>query len=262
MSKFISIAGKRILLVGATGVLGRAYADALVKDGAQLAIADREQSGVLDLAEELGCTGIAIDVAVESSVCDGVQCAFDALGGLDGVVSNAAATSEGLKEAGDAFSPFETYPLKAWQQTIDVNLTGTFLVAREAGRRMLEQGRGGAIVTVSSIYGLVGPDHRIYEGQPFKSFPGYSASKAGVIGLTRWLATWWAKEGIRVNCLVPGGVYNGHDDVFNAAYSNRTPIGRMADREDMTGMLIYLLSDASVYCTGQQFVVDGGFTAW
>jgi len=262
MSEFISIAGKRILLVGATGVLGRVYAEALIKDGAHLAIADREQSGVLDLADELGCKGIAIDVANEPSVCDGVECAFDTLGGLDGVVSNAAATSEGLKEAGDAFSPFETYPLTAWQKSIDVNLTGTFLVVREAGRRMLEQGYGGTIVTVSSIYGLVGPDHRIYEDQSFKSFPGYSASKAGVIGLTHWLATWWAKEGIRVNCLVPGGVYNGHNEAFNAAYSNRTPIGRMADREEMTGMLIYLLSDASVYCTGQQFVVDGGLTAW
>lgn len=262
MSKFIPIAGKRVLLVGATGVLGRVYADALVKDGVQLAIADRRQSDVLELARELDCMGLVVDVTDETSVCDMVQQAVDALGGLDGVVSNAAATSEGLKEHGNAFSPFENYPLNVWQQTIDVNLTGTFLVIREAGRHLLEQGSGGSIVTVSSIYGLVGPDHRIYEDQSFKSFPGYSASKAGVIGLTRWLATWWAQKGIRINCLVPGGVYNDHNESFARAYSNRTPMGRMARKEELTGMLVYLLSDASSYCTGQQFVVDGGFTAW
>jgi NAD(P)-dependent dehydrogenase (short-subunit alcohol dehydrogenase family) len=262
LSHFISIKGKRILLVGATGVLGSVYAEALIKDGAHLVIADREQSNIIELAKELGCEGVEIDVTDEPSVCAGVQRAFDALGGLDSVVCNAAATGEGLLEAGDGFSPFESYPLKAWQHTIDVNLTGTFLVAREAGRHILEQGKGGDIITVSSIYGLVGPDHRIYEGQPFKSFPGYSASKAGVIGLTRWIATWWAKEGIRANCLVPGGVYNGHNDEFNAAYSNRTPLGRMANRDEVTGMLIYLLSDASNYCTGKEFVVDGGLSAW
>ena len=123
-----------------------------------------------------------------------------------------------LLDAGDAFSPFESYPLEVWRRTIDVNLTGTFLVAREAGRALLESG-GGSLVTVSSIYGVVGPDHRIYDDQPFKSFPGYSASKAGVIGLTRWLATWWARKGIRVNCVVPGGVFDGHDpdDMANFA---------------------------------------------
>lgn len=141
------------------------------------------------------------------------------------------------------------------------NLTGVFLVAREGGRAMLASG-GGSLVNVSSIYGVVGPDHRIYEGMPFASFSAYSASKAGVHGLTLWLATYWGRRGIRVNTVVPGGVYNEHDPEFVRRYSERTPMGRMAQREDMVGVIVYLASEASRYSTGQQFIIDGGLTAW
>jgi NAD(P)-dependent dehydrogenase (short-subunit alcohol dehydrogenase family) len=261
MADGVHIRNKRILLVGATGVLGREYARAFVAAGARVVLADRTESNVLSLAEELGIVGVEMDVADEMAVTDGVKTAIKALGGLDGVVNNAAATGEGLMASGDAFSPFEEYPLAVWQRTLDINLTGTFLVAREAGRA-LKQGGGGSLVNVASVYGVVGPDHRIYEGQPFRSFPGYSASKAGVIGLTRWLATWWGKDGVRVNCVTPGGVFNGHDERFTSAYSNRTPMGRMAERKELVGIMLYLLSDASSYCTGQNFIVDGGFTAW
>jgi NAD(P)-dependent dehydrogenase (short-subunit alcohol dehydrogenase family) len=261
MTAGVHIRDKRIFLVGATGVLGREYATAFAAQGSRLVLADRSGSNVLALAKELGVIGMEMDVADETAVIAGVAAAVEALGGLDGVVNNAAATGEGLMAAGDAFAPFEDYPLAVWQSTLDVNLTGTFLVAREAGR-ILKQGGGGSLVNVSSIYGLVGPDHRIYEGQPFRSFPGYSASKAGVIGLTRWLATWWGKDGVRVNCVTPGGVFNGHDERFTAAYSNRTPMGRMAERGELVGIMLYLLSDASSYCTGQNFIVDGGLTAW
>jgi len=256
------VAGKRVLLVGATGVLGRGYARELAARGARLAIADRPGSDVLAYASELGCHGVEADVADEASVVAGVASALGRLGGLDGVVNNAAATGEGLMREGDAFAPFEDYPLAVWRRTLEVNLTGPFLVCREAGRAMRAAGAGGSIVNVSSVYGLVGPDHRIYEGQPFRSFPGYSASKAGVLGLTRWLATWWGADGIRVNCVTPGGVFNGHDPRFAEAYAARTPMGRMARREELVGIVLYLLSDASGYCTGQNFVVDGGFTAW
>ena len=255
------ISGKRILLVGATGVLGSVYAQALADADAKIMIADRPGSDVLVLASQLGVHGVEIDVGSELSVQSGVAEVVSTLGGLDAAVNNAAVTSEGLADMGDPFADFEDYPLSAWNKTIDVNLTGTFLVAREAGKAMRQSG-GGSLINVSSIYGVVGPDHRIYEGQSFRSFPGYSASKAGVLGLTQWLATWWAKKGIRVNSITPGGVYNNHDLSFEQAYSNRTPMGRMAQREELIGILVYLLSDASSYCTGQNYVVDGGFTAW
>jgi NAD(P)-dependent dehydrogenase (short-subunit alcohol dehydrogenase family) len=261
MTGRFDVSGKRILLVGATGVLGRGYAQALAEAGSRLALADRPGSDVLTYARTLGAFGVELDLASETTVISGVAAAVAHLGGLDGVVSNAAVTSEGLKDAGDPFAAFESYPLSAWQKTLDVNLTGTFLVAREAGSALKRSG-GGSLVTVSSIYGLAGPDHRIYEGQPFRSFPGYSASKAGIIGLTRWLATWWARDGIRVNCVTPGGIFNDHDPAFVKAYSERTPMGRMGKREELIGIVLFLLSDASSYCTGQNYVVDGGFTAW
>ena len=259
--ELFDLSGKRILLVGATGVLGRTYTKAIAQSGADLAVADLASSDVLALAKEFDAHGIEMDVTQEASVVSGVQNAVEVLGGLDGTISNAAATSEFLIKEGEAFAEFEDYTLLAWQKTLDVNLTGTFLLAREAGRAM-KANNGGSFVTISSIYGIVGPDHRIYENQPFKSFPGYSASKAGVIGLTRWLATWWGKDGLRVNCVTPGGVFNDHDPSFVKAYSNRTPMGRMAGRSDLIGIVIFLLSDASSYCTGQNFVVDGGFTSW
>lgn len=262
MKPEFNLAGKRVLLVGSTGVLGRTYAESLTDAGVNLVIADHPKSDVGDLAGVLGIAGVEMDVSCEEDVVNGVARAIDQLGELDGVVNNAAATGEGLLAEGEAFAPLEEYPLALWQKTIDINLTGTFLVARECGRHMKSHGKGGSIINVASIYGVVGPDHRIYKGQSFKSFPGYSASKAGVIGLTRWLATWWGKDSIRVNTLTPGGVFNNHNEEFVNAYSNKTPLGRMADKNDMTGMLCYLLSDLSRYCTGQNYIVDGGFTAW
>ena len=253
---YVNVKDKRILLVGATGVLGREYSTILAQEGARLVLADRAESA------DLGGQSVVMDIGAEEQVVDGVAKAANVYDGFDGVVNNAAVTGDVLKNMGAAFAPFEEYPLDLWQKTIDINLTGSFLVAREAGRVMKQGGQGGSFVNVSSIYGVMGPDHRIYEGQDFKSFPGYSASKAGVVGLTQWLATWWAEDNIRVNCLVPGGVYNGQNETFVKAYSNRIPLGRMANPGDMVGMLLYLLGDASSYCTGGVFNVDGGLSAW
>jgi len=261
MTSNIDVFDKRILLVGATGVLGRIYASELAKQGAKLVLADVDQSDVLSYAEELGVLGTVVDVSSEESVVDCVNYCAEQLGGLDAAINNAAATGEWLMKSGEAFARFEDYPLDIWKKTLDVNLTGAFLVSREAGRLIKSSSNMGCLINVSSIYGVVGPDHRIYEGQPFKSFPGYSASKSGVIGLTKWLATWWG-ESIRVNCVIPGGVYNNHNEQFVKAYSDRVPMGRMADKTELTGIILYLLSDSSSYVTGQNFVVDGGLTAW
>ena len=256
----IGIKGKRILLLGSCGVLGRAHARLLVKQKARLILSDRPGSKVLEEAKTLDVPGLEIDVKNEAEVTAGVEKAADLYNGLDGAIYNAAITSELLIARGEAFPDFEDYPLDLWQQAIDVNLTGAFLFSRETG--MVLKSEGGSLIFTSSVYGVVGPDHRIYDGQPFRSFPAYSASKAGIIGLTRWLATWWGKSGIRVNCISPGGVFNDHDKDFVESYSRMVPMGRMANREDITGILIYLLSDASSYCTGQNFIIDGGLTTW
>jgi NAD(P)-dependent dehydrogenase (short-subunit alcohol dehydrogenase family) len=261
MSLSTCVKGKRVLLLGACGVLGRAHSRILVEHGVQLVVADRPGSEVIEYAKSLGIYGIEMDVANETSMVEGIVRASKRYDGLDGAIFNSAITSEGLEAIGDPFHSFEAYPLALWQKAIDINLTGAFLFAREAGK-VLKEGGGGSLISVSSLYGVVGPDHRIYDGQSFQSFPAYSASKAGIIGLTRWLATWWGKDGIRVNSVSPGGVFNNHNERFTRAYSNRTPMGRMADKDEITGILVYLLSDSSRYCTGQNFAIDGGFTAW
>jgi NAD(P)-dependent dehydrogenase (short-subunit alcohol dehydrogenase family) len=147
-----------------------------------------------------------------------------------------------------------------------VNLDAMFLVAQEAGRRMIPRRRG-SIIQTASIYGIMGPDPRIYEGSsylggPIRNPAVYSASKAGVVGLTRHLATVWAPHAIRVNALTPGGVSSGQNSVFSDKYAARVPLGRMARAEEMVGALVFLASDASSYITGQNIVVDGGLSAW
>ncbi len=260
------LTGKVIVVTGGNGLLGSAYCQALAEHGAHVVVADlpgaHPQQAAKELSQRTGrrALGLPCDVAVEADVVALFEQALKEFGRVDGVMNNAAATGEHLMRQGAVFSPFEDYPLAVWEAVLRVNLTGVFLVAREGGKALLKSG-GGSMVNVSSTYGVVGPDHRIYEGMKFASFPGYSASKAGVHGLTRWLATYWGDKGIRVNTLVPGGVENQHDPEFVKRYAQRTPLRRMARREDMVGMVVYLMSDAAAYATGQQYFVDGGWTA-
>ena len=254
--------GKNILLMGSCGVLGRAHAFAIKNAGADLVLADRPGSHLIELAGELDCPYVFIDCTVEESIVLGVSEAHSKVGDFDCAVYNAAITSEGLASiSATPFPEFSQYPLDLWNQVISVNLTGAFLFSREVSK-FFNNLSAPSLVFVSSIYGIVGPDHSIYDGEPFDTFPGYSASKSGLLGLMRWLATLLASKGIRVNSLSPGGVYNGQSESFVNRYSQRTPIGRMADPSDITGALLFLLSDQSEYMTGHNLIVDGGLTAW
>ncbi|MCP4425197.1 MAG: SDR family oxidoreductase, partial [Chloroflexi bacterium] len=159
---------------------------------------------------------------------------------------------------------FETYPLGQWNDALNVNLTGMFLSCQAAARAMKAQGSG-SIINICSTYGLAGPDQRIYErpGEPPRYKPVfYTVTKAGVLGLTKYIATYYAGTDIRCNALTPGGVYNDHDETFTKAYSYRTVMGRMAHKHEMNGALLYLASDASSYMTGGNLIVDGGWTTW
>lgn len=266
MNQLFDLGGKTIVVTGGTGLLGSAYCDTFASFGATVVVADLSEERTKEMASAVAdrygvpVSGIHCDVGIESDVVSLFSQVMRQYGHVDAVMNNAAATGEHLMRSGQVFSDFEEYPLSVWEAVIRVNLTGVFLVAREGGKAMLQSG-GGSLVNVSSTYGVVGPDHRIYEGMAFRSFPGYSASKAGVHGLTRWLATYWGEKGIRVNTLVPGGVENNHDPEFVRRYAERTPLRRMAKRNDMVGMAVYLVSDASAYATGQQFFVDGGWSA-
>ena len=266
MAKRFDLTGKVIVVTGGTGLLGSAYCQGLAEHGAKVVMADLAATDPVGKAQSIKssdgyqATGVNCDVSSEVDVIDLFQYVLGKFGRVDVVLNNAAATGEHLMRQGAPFACFEDSTLEIWESALRVNLTGIYLVAREGGKAMLKSG-GGCLINVSSTYGVVGPDHRIYEGMRFNSLPSYAAAKAGVHGLTRWLATYWGDKGIRVNTLVPGGVENNHDPEFVKRYIERTPLRRMAKREDMVGMIIYLASDASAYSTGQQFFVDGGWTA-
>jgi NAD(P)-dependent dehydrogenase (short-subunit alcohol dehydrogenase family) len=263
------LAGKTAIVTGGAGLLGRRFCQGLAEFGANVVVADLDETKAVELASELDrdgrhALGLGCDVSREDSVQELVRRTVERFGSVDILHNNAASKSADL----DAFfAPVEEYALEEWRRIMSVNLDGMFLVARETGRRMRQQGTGGSIIQTASIYGLVGSDPRIYEGSHYlgrqiSNPPVYSASKAGVVGLTRHLAAYWAPAGIRVNALVPGGVQSGQNQTFQERYSARVPMGRMAQADEMVGALIFLASAASSYVTGQLLVVDGGLTAW
>jgi len=265
--ELFNLTEKVIVITGGTGLLGSTYCKYFSKYGANVVVADLPESNPKNLSKNINIAynsksiGVECDVCNEEDVVNLFSIVLMEFGRVDAVINNAAATGEHLMRKGEVFSDFEEYPLSMWEEVIKINMTGAFLVAREGGRSMLKSKICGSMVNVSSTYGVVGPDHRIYKDMDFRSFAAYSASKAGIHGLTRWLATYWGDKGIRVNTLVPGGVKNKHNTKFVKRYSDRTPLGRMANPEDMVGIVLYLVSDASLYTTGQQYFVDGGWTA-
>lgn len=263
--------GQVALITGGAGLLGREFCRALAQAGASVVVADLDEQAASAVAAEietegLRATAVAVDVTSPLSVNQMVDVALQSFGRLDILVSSAAMdpkfdVANQEKQQGNAF---ESYPLEAWQAALDVNLTGLFLCAQAAVQPMLAQNHG-VIINICSTYGLVGPDQRIYQraGRPPQYKPVfYSVTKAGVLGLTRYLATYYAGKNIRVNALTPGGVYNNHDEIFVQNYSARTVLGRMACRDEMSGAILFLASEASAYMTGANLVVDGGWTAW
>ncbi|MBR9973737.1 SDR family oxidoreductase [Magnetospirillum sulfuroxidans] len=264
------LSGKVAVVTGGAGVIGTEVCRGLAAHGAEVAVLDVNAEAAERLAQDLEKTcgvraiGVSGDVASPDSVRDMVAQIVDRLGGIDVLHNNAASKS---KNPGDFFKPLEEFDFQVWRDIMSVNLDGMFLVAQAVGKLMVAQGRGGSMIQTASTYGVVGPDFRIYDGSEYMGYQittpaAYSASKAAVLGLTRHLATYWADKGIRVNTLVPGGVESGQNETFQRNYGARVPLGRMANRSEMVGAVVYLASDASSYMTGQTMVVDGGWTAW
>lgn len=258
--------GRVCIVTGGAGILGEPMCRALLQQGASVAIVDREIAALDAVAARLqdGAGGRLLTVRADITDRDELVRAQAeiraALGDADVLVNNAAAKSPNF------FEPFETFPLSDWNQVLGVNLTGSMLCCQVFGAPMAERRRG-SIVNTLSIYGIVAPDQRIYEGAYYDgraiNTPAvYSASKAGLWGLTKYLATYWGAAGVRVNAITPGGVFSGQNDKFVQRYSSRVPLGRMAERDEMASAVVYLASDASSYVTGHNLVVDGGLTAW
>jgi 2-deoxy-D-gluconate 3-dehydrogenase len=261
------------VVTGGIGLLGKEFCWTLAEAGAAVAVVDLNGEAVNKVADELTqdgyrAMGIATDITKPESVQAMLKAVLKNFDRLDVLVNSAALDPKFDPEAaakGIAPGAFEDYPLEQWNAAMNVNLTGMFLVTQACVRPMLAQGKKGSIINICSTYGLNGPDQRIYikDGERVAFKPVYyTTTKAGVLGFTKYLAAYYAGTEIRVNALTPGGVYNNHEEYFVKNYSAKTILGRMARKDEMNGALLFLASEASSYMTGNNVVVDGGWTAW
>ena len=275
MNNLFDLTGQVAIITGGAGMLGMQHAAAIAGAGGHAVIADLSREAVDLSARQISGTyqvealGVQVDVTSKNQVEAMVASAAKKFGRVDILINNAALTVKGGGElAENYFAPFEDYPLDLWEKALQVNLTGAFLCCQAVGKLMVTQ-RSGVILNIASDVGNISPDHRIYEGvthpvtgKPFNTPVGYATTKAGLINLTRYLATYWARQGIRVNCISPGGVEAGHDPQFVKNIIERIPLGRMARANEYQGAVLFLVSAASSYMTGANLIVDGGRTAW
>ncbi len=244
----MTLTNKVALITGGNGFLGQHFVTALKNAGATVVVTDR------DNAE------INLDVTSKQSIAEAFEQVIQKHGKIDIVINNAAIDPKFDASTDQNAKQFENYPEELIKQSLDVNLLGYTLIAQEAVRRMIPKGSGN-IINISSIYGVVGPDQSIYPEGTQKPVD-YFITKGGVVMLTKFLATTYGNKGIRANTLTLGGVFKGHGKDFTDKYGARTPLGRMANPEEVGGPLVFLASDDSSYMTGANLIVDGGLTAW
>lgn len=270
-AKLFSLEGRVILITGGLGQLGRQYTKAVLEMGGTVAVTDvcapaqpyLDQFGsYLDAGRLFIFRADVTDRAVLKDLLNEIS---GRTGSPYGLVNNAAMDSPPDAPVSEN-GPLENYPLDSFDKVMRVNVTGCLAACQVFGQAMAEKGAG-SIVNICSTYGLVSPDQRLYDyrrerGEVFFKPVSYAASKSAILNLTRYMATYWAGSGVRVNTLTPGGVFNNQDHLFLAGYASRTPIGRMARPDELNGAVVFLLSDASSYMTGANLVVDGGWTAW
>jgi NAD(P)-dependent dehydrogenase (short-subunit alcohol dehydrogenase family) len=266
-----SVENKTVLITGGLGQLGVTYATAFAEQGARVVTLDirelsEEKDAKLWTLKSEGCLlDFVVDITNRSALEDVLLAVKDQWGTPEVLINNAALDSPpGAPE--EEVGPFESYPDASFEQVMNVNVKGSFLCCQVFGGAMAKRGKG-SIVNISSIYGILSPCQDIYDfrrkdGGVFYKPVAYSVSKSAVLNLTRYLATYWAKSGVRVNTLTLAGVFNHQPEEFLEGYCARVPMGRMADAEDYVGPVLYLASEASRYMTGSNMVVDGGWSAW
>lgn len=262
------------VVTGACGMLGQKHLEILAEAGSNVVVADMTDNvnEVADrISKEYGVQTfpVVVDIANPDQVSAMVEKTVERFGKLDILINNAGFTVKGAaNKRKDYFAKFEDYSLDIWEEALRTNVTGTMLCCQAAGRVMLKQERG-VILNIASIAASSAPDQRIYEGvtppyglDSFNNPPSYMTSKAAVVGLTKYLAAYWAGKNIRINSLSPGGVFDNHDPKFVQNYSRRVPLGRMAHKDEYKGAVLFLVSDASTYMTGADLIMDGGLSVW
>ena len=272
-ANLFDLTGRVAIITGGAGLLGEQHARIVAQAGGTPVLvdvdADRAKEKACELTGEFGvpASAIAADITDRGGVQDILRRTLEQHGRVDVLINNAANNPRMEQPNEVNFSRFEHFPLEQWHDDLAVGLTGAFLCCQVIGTEMARRGRG-VIVNVASDLALIGPDQRLYrkEGLPDHLQPvkpvSYSIVKSGLIGLTRYLATYWADRGIRVNAISPGGVYNGQPQDFLEKLSSLIPLGRMAAVDEYQGAILFLCSDASSYMTGTNLVVDGGRTCW
>lgn len=271
LRKWFGLEGRVAVVTGGLGLLGRQHSAAITAAGGIPVLVDI-RTGTLEPQERQSLLGdhgsvLAADITDPEAVEGMLTQILDRYGRVDILVNNAANNPKMEPGQGQAWSRLENFSITQWEQDLAVGLKGAFLCSRVLGGEMARRGKG-VIVNVASDLALIAPDQRLYrkeglpeDGQPVKPVT-YSVVKAGLIGLTKYLATYWADRGVRVNALSPGGIYAGQPDEFVERLSRLIPMGRMAGADEYQGALLFLCSDASSYMTGSNLVVEGGRTCW
>jgi NAD(P)-dependent dehydrogenase (short-subunit alcohol dehydrogenase family) len=265
--KAFDLSDRTVAITGGCGLLGREFAAAFRAHGARVALLDLAAAEPAKVAQDLAARhggtilGLVCDVTDPKAAEAALDRVTAEMGGPNVLLNSAQSATADPKAY---FARFEDYDLAEWRRVLSVDLDGMAVMAQAAVRRMAS---GGSLIQIGSIYGAYASDKRIYEGATYKGVainnPAvYAVGKAGVVGLTRWLAATYADKGIRANAIMPGGVESGQSAEFIARYANRVPMGRMARKDEIAGTAIWLASDASSYVTGQSIFVDGGLSAW
>jgi NAD(P)-dependent dehydrogenase (short-subunit alcohol dehydrogenase family) len=274
MDNLFRLDNKVVVITGAAGLLGIKHAEAIASSGGIPILLDIKEERVDQLANELSkrfsvsALGLCVDITNESSVIIACENIVDRYGSIHGLVNNAANNPIVSNDSNENFSRLENFTPEQWNMDIAVGLTGSWLCAKHFGAQMVESKQGGSIVNISSDLGLIAPDQGLYkrdnlpdEKQPVKPVT-YSVVKTGLLGLTRYLATYWADAGVRCNAICPGGVENDQPELFLNRVRSKIPMGRLARANEYQGTLVWMLSEASSYLNGAIIPVDGGRTAW
>lgn len=272
--QLFSVEEKIVVVTGGLGQIGAEFVQELHCRGAKVAVFARDVSDrkVKEVFEDIhGSERLAffsVDITKKPTIEEALDSLESIWGVPDALINNAGLDTQPSAPP-EVSGPFEDFPVEIFREVVDVNLTGTFLMVQAVGARMRRAGKPGSIVNVGSIYGMVSPVQDIYAyreeeaGIPFVKPVAYTAAKSGIYNLTRYCATYWGRHGIRVNTLTPSGVGRKTQDAkFQANYTSRIPIGRMAEANEFNGSIVFLISPASTYMTGANVVVDGGWTAW
>lgn len=266
---------KIVIITGAAGLLGKQYVEAVIQYNGIPILLDINKKELLLFLKEIKkkypktkATSYVVDITKEEEIRNCCKIVVKNFGKIDGLINNAANNPKVESNSKQLFSRLENFPLEIWNKDIEVGLTGTLLCIKHFGTEISKNPNGGSIINISSDLGLIAPDQslyriigRDYNEQPVKPIT-YSVVKTAIVGLTRYIATYWPEKNVRCNAICPGGVENNQNEHFKSELIKRIPLGRMANKNDFQGLLIYLLSDSSSYITGSIIAADGGRSAW